>query len=128
LPPGFFRRACEACFGGKDYLNVELLLEQNPGSMKREFLRRVKAVVWNRAFFETRSGLFGIGPAEMMAGDMICVLFGCSVPVVLRNLGRPTGKENAKFYMVIVEAFVYEMMDGEKVLNRGQGEQRFVLV
>jgi hypothetical protein len=128
LPPGFFRRVCEACFGGKDYLNVELLLEQNPGSMKREFLRRVKAVVWNRAFFETRSGMFGIGPAEMMEGDMICVLFGCSVPVVLRDLGRPIGKENPKSYKVIGEAFVYEMMDGEKVLDRGQVEQRFVLV
>lgn len=33
----------------------------------------------------TRDGHIGMGPEKTMKGDVVCVLFGCSVPVLLRR-------------------------------------------
>jgi hypothetical protein len=49
--------------------------------------------------------MFGLAPSEAQENDLICLLVGCTVPVVL----RPDGK----YYEVIGEAFVYSKMDGE---------------
>jgi hypothetical protein len=33
--------------------------------------------------------LFGLAPGKAERGDYICILYGCSVPVVLRRIGHP---------------------------------------
>lgn len=33
-------------------------------------------------------GYIGMVPAETQPGDMICVLHGCSLPVILRGVGE----------------------------------------
>ncbi|RYP61014.1 hypothetical protein DL770_009865 [Monosporascus sp. CRB-9-2] len=55
------------------------------GEQEREYLRVTDEVCQGRNFFVTRTGLFGMGPAEVRAGQEVSVLFGCGVPVVLRN-------------------------------------------
>lgn len=51
--------------------------------------------------------LFGICPPHSESGDLICILYGCSVPVILRKQGD---------YMRLVgEAYVHGHMDGEAV-------------
>lgn len=44
-----------------------------------------------------------------MVQDVICILYGCSVPVVLRP---KNGSEEFEF---LGESFIHEMMDGEAV-------------
>jgi len=48
---------------------------------------------------------------EAQVGDIICVLYGCSVPVVLREK-EENGK---KIWLLIGECYVHEIMDGEAV-------------
>ncbi|KAK0649654.1 heterokaryon incompatibility protein-domain-containing protein [Cercophora newfieldiana] len=59
--------------------------------------------------FTTSNGYIGYGP-ECKAGDVVCVIFGCSVPLLL----RPTEKG----YVILGQCFVLGVMDGE--LFRGQ--------
>lgn len=69
-----------------------------------------------------KSPLFGLCPPDTKVGDIICILHGCSVPVVLR--------EKQSGYMSLVgEAYVHGVMDGEALeafRERGSvGEERF---
>ena len=38
-----------------------------------------------RRFMTTQKGLLGLAPPEAEIGDIVCVLFNCHVPVILRN-------------------------------------------
>jgi hypothetical protein len=49
------------------------------------YLKRVQNVVWNRKVFKSDNDLFGLASRHVEAGDFICILFGCSVPVILRE-------------------------------------------
>jgi hypothetical protein len=114
--PPWYRRACLECLthvGSNGDLNTNKFkdFEDTPSAMK-QFLKRVRDVVWNRKFFLTagkRYGkLYGIGPPKASNNDIICILFGCSVPVVLREVG------NDKYHF-IGECYVHEIMDGESL-------------
>jgi hypothetical protein len=71
--------------------------------------------------FLTDGGMLGTGLPGMVAGDIVCVLFGSDVPYVL----RPTGTEEQ--YLLIGECYVKELMGGEAMLM-GLQEQKFTLV
>jgi hypothetical protein len=60
-----------------------------------------------RSVFMTDGFNLGLGPPEIKAGDIVCVLYGCSLPVVLRRDGR--------FYTFIGPAYVNGGMSGEFV-------------
>jgi hypothetical protein len=49
-----------------------------------------------------------------MEGDIICILFGCSVPIVLREYRT----ENDHYFEFIGEAYIHGMMDGEAVAKK----------
>ncbi|KAM0254725.1 hypothetical protein ACHAQJ_006507 [Trichoderma viride] len=55
--------------------------------------------------------LFGLAPRETKEGDLVCILFGCTVPVVLRPMKDP------EFYQLVGEAYVHGVMDGEAMLS-----------
>lgn len=81
-----------------------------------EFQNRVDAVTYNKRAFDgdsvnvNQEKLFGIGPWEVKVGDKICILFGCSVPVLL----RPTEDvDENECFRCLGETFVYNMMNGE---------------
>ena len=71
--------------------------------------------------FVTDDGRIGTGLPGMMAGDVLCVLFGGDVPYIL----RPTEIEGQ--YLLIGECYVEELMGGE-AMEMGLQEQRFTLV
>ena len=86
-----------------------------PGMMV-EFLKRVQEVIWNRRFFILADQMqriryrFGIAPTDAKKGDIVCVLLGCSVPVVL----SPVDVSNPlNGYRLIGEAYLHDVMDGE---------------
>ncbi|GIZ38747.1 hypothetical protein CKM354_000215100 [Cercospora kikuchii] len=141
----------------------------------REFLERVQAVVWNRrlvtmkklgsssndssalprlAAEHKRNGEgIALAPDKTKRGDLICILHGCSVPVILRKYinGVPSAKrcpaedcptrqyfgstaERKVTYELIGECYVHGMMNGEAIetvreysRNRKIEEQMFEL-
>ncbi|PMD12788.1 hypothetical protein NA56DRAFT_540752, partial [Hyaloscypha hepaticicola] len=77
----------------------------------------VQQVVWGQRFFMTRGNvaknkesLFCLGSPSVREGDMVCIIFGCSVPVVLRKVSTGGGNSHFEF---ISECYVHGMMDGE---------------
>jgi hypothetical protein len=69
------------------------------------FNQAVVAASAFRAFFITETGYMGIGPDVLMAGDKICVVLGCNVPLLLRK--------NQEHFILVGECFVWGLMDGE---------------
>jgi hypothetical protein len=116
--PSWYHRACLHCLeqsGADGDMDTTAILNRPKCShIVADFLRRVQSVIWNRRFFRGErvvggERLFGLVPGAAKAGDFVCVLFGCSVPVVLREHGE--GVE--RYYEIVGESFVYGMMDGE---------------
>lgn len=62
-------------------------------------------VMYHRRVFTTRNGYFGVGSRTLTAGDKICVLLGCAVPVML----RPHGQQ----FELLGECYVHGIMAGE---------------
>lgn len=125
--PTWYRRACLECLGCADRLGDlntrELTNPEKFPSTMISFLERVQRVVFNRRFFKaeskTQKVLYGLSPPTAKAGDKICILFGCSVPVLLRSDLSPT-KEPSEFYNFGGECYVHGMMDGEAVTSETQ--------
>lgn len=97
------------------------------------YLKQVQSVVLNRRFFTIESReltasdevtMLGLGTSDVMRGDIVCVLFGCSVPVILRELDRLRS-----LHQLGGERFVHERMDGEAVavaeLNKFENLRQF---
>lgn len=82
-----------------------------------EFLRRVQATTWNRRFMVTERDSIGFAPPEAVVGDMIVLLWGCSVPVILRELEprktRADGQMDDGKYKLIGECYIHGIMKGE---------------
>lgn len=70
-----------------------------------EGLNMLRANVLHRQLLISKKGYVGLGPMPTRKGDLICVLYGCSVPVVLRKVGG--------HYVFIGECYVHGLMDGE---------------
>ena len=110
-PPHWYGRACQYVFerSGTEDLDTTKMMSTIPFTNAKSFLQRVQSVTWSRKFFVTEGhpGCPGIGPADCQVGDNICILFGCSVPVIL----RPCGDK----YRLIGECYAQSMMGGEAV-------------
>ncbi|KAK4888244.1 hypothetical protein LTR27_012824 [Elasticomyces elasticus] len=128
------------------HINTKDLLTQTKPEIVRTYLKRVQSVIWDRCFLEidthsryhgklhgfgrsrTKTGdgqhkrqllLHGFGPSRVREKDVLCILFGCSVPCIL----RPHFDEKIGiFYTLIGEAFVYGIMDGEAIASLGDAE------
>ncbi|KXL50896.1 hypothetical protein M433DRAFT_61022 [Acidomyces richmondensis BFW] len=140
-PPAYYPLACKWVFeqrSRRGNINTnELLTFGKCPSIATEFLRRVQSVVWDRMLVltEGRKGskkLLALVPPEAEEGDLICILYGCSVPVVLRRQRKrkakaltseqstqqtlqslPINLDSQHQYQVIGECYVHGMMAGE---------------
>ena len=67
----------------------------------------------NRRLITTAHGYVGLGVNSCMPGDLVCVIFGCSTPILLRKV--------EDHYVVLGEAYLHGMMNGEAIegLERG---------
>ncbi|KAI0112457.1 heterokaryon incompatibility protein-domain-containing protein [Nemania sp. FL0031] len=88
-PPYYFARACResALKGGlrSGGINTKLLIDNERNSIIAEFCRRVQAVIWNRRLFTTKTKTLGLGPSNVQEGDKVGIIYGCTVPVILRE-------------------------------------------
>jgi hypothetical protein len=91
-PPYYFSRACkESVFKGglaSGAVNTSDLINNERNSIVAEFCRRVQSVIWGRRLIKTDQGNLGIASSSVKKGDLICILYGCTVPVVLRRVKK----------------------------------------
>lgn len=108
-PPSHWHRVCRDAFNrrpARGDLNTGEVIMYDCPSATREFLERVQCMVWSRRLvvldkLPQRQGrpspppTLGLAPSKAKKGDLICILFGCSVPVVLRKFvdGKPASKQ-----------------------------------
>jgi hypothetical protein len=133
--PRWYLRACQHSLAQRSVtgdIDTRLLIDQGRDSIVVEFLKRVSDVVWKRSFFRTRgNGLdskarLGLASISAKPGDIVCIIYGCTVPVLLRE--RPA-KDGFTF---IGECYLHGMMDGEVVLHvkrtqLNEKEEKFIL-
>ncbi|KAF2854236.1 hypothetical protein T440DRAFT_544500 [Plenodomus tracheiphilus IPT5] len=88
-PPYYYARACKETIlkGGirSNAVDTTALIFNERNSIIAEFCRRVQSVIWNRALIKTEKGALGLVTEEVKQGDLICVIYGCTVPVILRR-------------------------------------------
>lgn len=133
-------RAFSRRLSGQDLDTSEAIRYDCPPAV-REFLERVQCVVWSRRLVHFQhNDILGITSKLAKKGDLLCILKGCSVPVVLREYvgGQPTakshdpdplnhffadGQDNTSkhdnvHYEFIGEAYAHGMMDGEAYTHK----------
>ena len=79
----------------------------------RPFAAAAQAAAAGRCFYMTGEGYMGLAPRYAEKGDLICVLLGCSVPIIIRKKG-----DN---YVVVGDTYVYGMMQGEMMSSVEKG-------
>ncbi|KAL9106687.1 MAG: hypothetical protein Q9227_008339 [Pyrenula ochraceoflavens] len=86
----------------------------------KPFEHSIGQAMFQRRVFTTQKGYLGLGPRTLASSDRICVLLGCSVPVILRP--------NAENFSLIGEAYVHGIMNGEvlRAVEQGQARIRWV--
>jgi hypothetical protein len=84
-------------------------LEQNQDSWTR-----VHTVMMDRRLVVTAKGYFGLASKNAMQGDVVCILLGCTVPVILRPTGDGT-------YWLVGESYIHGFMEGEAIAETGDG-------
>lgn len=86
--PAFFERACHESVKSErsgETIDTKKLITEGRCSIVAAFLRRVQAVIWNRRLARgARTQQLCMTPKATEKDDMICILYGCSVPVILR--------------------------------------------
>jgi hypothetical protein len=83
---------------------------------------RVISIAFGRKLAITDKGRFALLPSLAERGDVICILFGCSVPVVLRYAG--------KCWKLVGECYLDGIMRGEalKLFEGGEcREEEFII-
>lgn len=119
-PPNWYRRACSElllCIERISYLDIRacMILKEWP-EMMIQFMRRVANVLHNRRFFhykdEDSKTVLGLAPISAREEDVVCILFGCSVPVALRPSAQV---DKSGCFEFIGECYIDGLMDGEAV-------------
>ncbi|KUI71314.1 Heterokaryon incompatibility protein 6, OR allele [Cytospora mali] len=102
-------------------LDTVELLEGEGDPNIREFLERARDITWNRRVFlstanEFQEKVLGLAPRGTCIGDTIAVLFGLSVPVIL----RPSSVGGGGYMEIVGAAYIDGKMEGEIMHDMGR--------
>ena len=119
-PPTFYPRACKSALNQSvkhGHISTERIVHRGKSTVVARFLKRVQEVIWMRRLIKTKGGQgendlprLGLAPQLTKKRDLICILYGCSVPVVLR---KHCAGESDEHYSFIGECYVHGIMEGE---------------
>jgi len=141
-PPRFWGRVCKEAFEKFETAEGEVNVKERMNDadpIMKEFLERVYCVTLNRRLVkikaedensktkpDEKSALIGLAPEQVELNDIVCILHGCSVPVVLRKIDHTTSTDsddiekkveangNARdLYELVGECYIHGMMAGE---------------
>jgi hypothetical protein len=85
------------------------------------YLNVIQQYLFDRRFFTTTGGQYGLGPKLMQKNDICCILFGALVPFII----RPT--ETKDHYQLIGECYIEGVMQGEVVNSMKKNSWRNLL-
>jgi hypothetical protein len=112
----FLLRRARSQEGSGMLRDIEMLASVAQRGSTRGDARRFAAAAADacegRRFFTTQCGMFGIGPAVLGEGDVICVLLGHDVPVVLRE---KVGGHVENGHVLLGDCYVHGIMCGETI-------------
>ena len=83
---------------------------QNAVSKSTRYLESIKSITSKRGLFETPEGYLGLAPLETLPGDMLCILLGCSYPVILRPAAGNT-------WLVVGRCYAHGLTEGEAIYH-----------
>jgi hypothetical protein len=134
--PHWYRRACLHALcdpkitDGSGYMDVSKYTTRRVlGEMTARYLRRADSVIKKRRLFaatpevddtpglvgDNFPSMYGLAPESARNEDLVCILLGCSVPVILRRMSEDK-------YSLIGEAYVHGKMQGEAMSDRSKLE------
>lgn len=108
-PPTYYSRALKESISKgltSGALNTTELINDGRCSVISEFFRRVQAVIWNRSLMRTESYRLGIVHQDVQPDDLVCILYGCTVPVILRKKFKVNLAEENKLDVQELEEMV----------------------
>ena len=76
-------------------------------------------ILKRRNFIITKRGYVGLAHGFCQKGDLVCILFGCSVPVILRKVSN--------LYFFLGDCYIQGWMNGEMLLEKEAGGDQQVL-
>lgn len=80
------RAALQAASSYNDY-DTDKHIRTSSSEIVSDVLRRIQATIWGRRLIETEQlKLLGLAPEKSHKDDLVCILYGCSVPVILRKV------------------------------------------
>ena len=130
--PTTYRRDCIRVFNRLDLVSdfpISRVAARYLDSTTQEFAQTVETVVSGRRLIRTeKHGFLGLAPQATQERDIVAILYGLSVPVVLRQIHFTPDGDNV--FILIGECFIYGMMDGEALRFKevhGIQDQTFVL-
>ena len=114
--PPWYNLASEHVLENSDGLDLDTrrLMFESPPRIVFDFLHRVQSVIWGRRLAVLDQGYLVMGPRACELGDLVCILDGCSVPVILRQI------DDRNSCRLIGECYVHGMMDGEAIMPKEQ--------
>ncbi|KAJ4049780.1 hypothetical protein NW756_006417 [Fusarium oxysporum] len=77
----------------------------------KAFFRTFTLNIVGRCIFSTVDGLIGLAPLGTISNDLVCVIFGCRHPVILREYA--TSSASNAMYQVVGVCYVPGLMMGE---------------
>lgn len=128
-PPYYHARACRESVkkGGRESgsVNTTALINNEQNSIIAEFCRRVHAVIWGRSLFKTMGGKLGLAK-DVKEGDLVCILHGCTVPVILSQRSKEPGELEREEIEDQYEAFksCYRRMENICVRKKRYRDQK----
>jgi hypothetical protein len=92
-----------------------------------EYNESFEAVRKGRAFFSTSKGRVGLGPADVVRGDIVCVFYSGAPLYVIRFKDRDGEGEEAE---LVGDAYVHGLMRKGQAFNSPdrEADETFVLV
>jgi Heterokaryon incompatibility protein (HET) len=93
-PPRCYQRIIKSEYDGKRDLDLKELIYYNDCQPAVAVCRRVHAVIWNRQLMKVQCNsnktkrpmrVLGLASDTAKKNDLVCILYGCSVPVILRQ-------------------------------------------
>jgi hypothetical protein len=120
-PPLSYHLVCQELFEDSDDITLQLVKERTKNNVLLEFTNRILAVIWGKRLTETsKHNCLALVPKQTKKGDKICILYGCSVPLVLRKMAVDT-MEGEDRWVLIGECYMYGMMFGDALIERRSG-------
>jgi hypothetical protein len=91
----------------KSLNNIPITDEDDENGRPDPLWESFRRTVFRRQLFTTKKGYIGMAPTGANCGDIVCILPGCSVPLILRR--------QQWFHELVGDCYLHGVMNGEAI-------------